>query len=308
MNAEEKLVIGIGELLWDCLPEGRKIGGAPANFAYHAMLLGMHAMAVSAIGRDELGQEAVRELDARGLKHYLPETTYATGTVGVELDSHGVPTYQIYRNVAWDHIPFTSALESIAHECGCVCFGSLAQRDPESRATIARFIANTPADCIKIFDINLRQHFYNEETIKQSLCAADILKINDEELAIVATMLGAPAIGEAGAVARQLIDEYNLRMLILTRGAEGSDIYAPSGLLSRMSAPRIHAIDTVGAGDSFTAAFAAGLLSSASIPQAHAMACALSAYVCTQPGAMPPIPAETLQHIKTGKIREEANE
>lgn len=308
MNAEEKLVIGIGELLWDCLPEGRRIGGAPANFAYHAMLMGQKAMAVSAIGRDELGREAESELQARGLKYELPEVGFPTGTVGVELDQNGVPTYDIRRGVAWDHIPFTPALESIAHECGCVCFGSLAQRAPESRETISRFIASTPQGCIKIFDINLRQHFYDKPTIEQSLRAADILKINDEEITIVATMLGMPTAMKGEEISRQLIALYALRMVILTRGASGSDIYTTSGIASSMSAPRIHAVDTVGAGDSFTAAFAAGLLSGASIPQTHAMASALSAYVCTQSGAMPPIPDGILKQIKKGEISEETKE
>lgn len=166
-----KLIVGLGEALWDCLPNGSKLGGAPANFAYHASQFGNDAYAISAIGNDILGDQTIKEFDAKHLKHIMPCVGYPTGTVQVGLDHEGVPTYDIKRNVAWDNIPFTAEMEDIAKRCACVCFGSLAQRSTVSHDTIHRFIKSTSKDCLKIFDINLRQDFYNKEIIRESLTA-----------------------------------------------------------------------------------------------------------------------------------------
>ena len=271
-------VVGIGEALWDVLPTEKKLGGAPANFAYHAGRLGYDALAISAVGRDALGDEILDVLRQKNLEHLMPRVDYPTGTVQVTVDEKGIPSYEIKQHVAWDHIPFTPEMEAIARECKAVCFGSLAQRSPESRATILRFLDAVGPDCLIIFDINLRQQFYTREIIEESLRRCNILKINDEELDIVCPMLGKDK--------HQLITDYQLSMLVLTCGTEGSYIITPEEE-SFLPTPKVEVVDTVGAGDSFTGAFVASLLSGKSIREAHQKAVDVSAFVCTQAGAMP---------------------
>jgi fructokinase len=190
----EQLIVGLGEALWDILPEGAKLGGAPANFAYHASQFGHHAVAGSALGNDALGDQTVAEFDKMGLDYVMPRVAYPTGTVGVELDAEGIPTYDITADVAWDNMPFTAEIESVARNSRAVCFGSLAQRSQVSRETIHRFLDATPDDCLKIFDINLRQNFYTKEIIQASLRRCNILKINDEELVTIGRMFGYPGL------------------------------------------------------------------------------------------------------------------
>ena len=271
-------VVGIGEALWDVLPTEKKLGGAPANFAYHAGRMGYDALAISAVGRDALGDEILDVLRQKNLEHLMPRVDYPTGTVQVTVDEKGIPSYEIKQHVAWDHIPFTPEMEAIARECKAVCFGSLAQRSPESRATILRFLDAVGPDCLKIFDINLRQQFYTREIIEESLRRCNILKINDEELDIVCPMLGKDK--------HQLITDYQISMLVLTCGTEGSYIITPEEE-SFLPTPKVEVVDTVGAGDSFTGAFVASLLSGKSIREAHQKAVDVSAFVCTQAGAMP---------------------
>lgn len=271
-------VVGIGEALWDVLPTEKKLGGAPANFAYHAGCLGYNALAISAVGRDALGDEILDVLRQKNLEHLMPRVDYPTGTVQVTVDEKGIPSYEIKQHVAWDHIPFTPEMEAIARECRAVCFGSLAQRSPESRATILRFLDAVGPDCLKVFDINLRQQFYTRDIIEESLRRCNILKINDEELDIVSPMLGKDK--------HQLITDYQLSMLVLTCGTEGSYIITPEEE-SFLPTPKVEVVDTVGAGDSFTGAFVASLLSGKSIREAHQKAVDVSAFVCTQAGAMP---------------------
>ncbi len=271
-------VVGIGEALWDVLPTEKKLGGAPANFAYHAGCLGYDALAISAVGRDALGDEILDVLRQKNLEHLMPRVDYPTGTVQVTVDEKGIPSYEIKQHVAWDHIPFTPEMEAIARECRAVCFGSLAQRSPESRATILRFLDAVGPDCLKVFDINLRQQFYTRDIIEESLRRCNILKINDEELDIVSPMLGKDK--------HQLITDYQLSMLVLTCGTEGSYIITPEEE-SFLPTPKVEVVDTVGAGDSFTGAFVASLLSGKSIREAHQKAVDVSAFVCTQAGAMP---------------------
>ena len=187
---DNRIIVGLGEALWDCLPEGKKIGGAPANFAYHVSQFGYDAYAVSAVGTDDLGAETLAEFDAKGLKYEMPQVSFPTGTVQVSLDESGIPTYDIKEGVAWDNIPFTARLEEMARNCRAVCFGSLAQRYEASRRTIYKFLDSTPKDCLRIFDINLRQNFYCKEVICESLKRCNVLKINDEELVIIGRMFG----------------------------------------------------------------------------------------------------------------------
>ncbi len=285
---EKRLIVGIGEVLWDILPEGAKIGGAPSNFAFHTHQFGFDAMAISALGNDVLGDQTRKELDAVGLKYEMPIVPYATGTVQVELDGEGVPTYKIKENVAWDNIPFTPEIESAAKQACAVCFGTLAQRKPESRTTIQQFLAATSEECLKIFDINLRQTFYTKEVIKESLKACDILKINDEELITIGRLFGYPGL-DIEDKCWLILGKYNLKMLILTCGVNGSYVFAPA-MKSFVETPVVDVIDTVGAGDSFTASFTAAILSGKSIEEAHQLAVEVSAYVCTQNGAMPILP------------------
>lgn len=284
----DKYVIGIGEALWDMLPEGKKLGGAPANFAYHTSQFGLEGMAVSAIGQDALGEEIVEALEEHRLPYHLDRVEYPTGTVQVTLDSRGVPQYEIKTGVAWDNIPYTKELADLAKQCQAVCFGSLAQRSPVSRESIGLFLDAVPKDCLKVFDINLRQDFYDKEVLEASFRRCDILKINDEELVVMARMFNLPGLA-LEEKCRYLIKEYDLKMLILTCGVNGSYVFYEGGM-SFLDTPKVTVADTVGAGDSFTGAFVGSLLNGKTVPEAHKTAVKVSAYVCTQSGAMPVIP------------------
>ena len=280
------IVVGMGEALWDMLPEGKKIGGAPANFAYHVSQFGLDSRVVSAVGEDELGAEILKNFCEKKLNCMIETVPYPTGTVQVELDINGVPCYDIREGVAWDNIPFTPALEGLARQTRAVCFGSLAQRSVVSRETINRFLDAMPD---KIFDINLRQGFYTKEILCNSMRKCNILKINDEELVTVSRMFGYPGI-DLQDKCWILLAKYNLRMLILTCGVNGSYVFTP-GEISFVETPKVEVADTVGAGDSFTAAFVASILKGKPVPEAHKIAVATSAFVCTQNGAMPVLPA-----------------
>ncbi len=286
----DRLVIGIGEALWDMLPEGKKLGGAPANFAFHAGQFGLESMAVSAIGLDPLGEEIAKELEEHGLPFHLDRIDYPTGTVQVTLDSNGIPQYEIKEDVAWDNIPYTKELADLAGRAQAVCFGSLAQRSPVSRETIGWFLDAVPEDCLKVFDINLRQSFYSKEIIEDSMRRCDILKINDEELEIVKEMFGLEDLPTEG-LCRSIIDEYGLKILILTCGVNGSHVFS-GDVSSFIETPRVKVADTVGAGDSFTGAFVASVLKGKTVREAHEAAVKVSAFVCTQSGAMPVIPED----------------
>ncbi len=286
------IVVGMGEALWDVLPEGKKIGGAPANFAYHVSQFGLASEVISAVGDDALGDEILENLTSKGLSHLIEKVPYPTGTVQVEIDQAGVPQYEIKENVAWDNIPYTARLEAIAERTGAVCFGSLAQRNVVSRNTINRFLDAMPQtdSTAIVFDVNLRQGFYNKEILCNSMKRCNILKINDEELVTVSRMFGYPGI-DLQDKCWILLGKYNLKMLILTCGINGSYVFTP-GNVSFQPTPKVEVADTVGAGDSFTAAFIASILKGKSVAEAHALAVRTSAYVCTQKGAMPVLPKE----------------
>ena len=283
----KRYVVGLGEVLWDVLPEGKKLGGAPANFAYHAgQFLGMdNTIAVSALGEDKLGDETIEALKDHGLNDLLPRVPYPTGTVQVQLDEQGIPTYDIKENVAWDNIPFDDDIAEIARNCRAVCFGSLAQRNVVSRETIQKFLDATPPDCLKIFDINLRQQFYTQEILRESFQRCNILKINDEELVLIGRMFGYPGL-DIENKCWLILGKYNLDMLVLTCGTNGSYVFT-SGHVSFQETPKVKVADTVGAGDSFTGSFVGSILNGKSVPEAHRTAVQVSAYVCTQNGAMP---------------------
>lgn len=282
----------MGEALWDVLPEGKKIGGAPANFAYHVSQFGLPSCVVSAIGDDALGKEIIENFTYKGLDQLIAEVPYPTGTVQVEIDQTGIPLYDIKENVAWDNIPYTEHLDALAKRTKAVCFGSLAQRNVVSRNTINHFLDTMPKDddSLIVFDVNLRQGFYNKEILCKSMQNCNILKINDEELITVSRMFGYPGI-DLQDKCWILLGKYNLKMLILTCGINGSYVFTP-GNVSFQPTPKVEVADTVGAGDSFTAAFIASILKGKSVTEAHTIAVKTSAFVCTQKGAMPILPPE----------------
>lgn len=289
---KDNIIVGLGEALWDMLPEGKKLGGAPANFAYHVKQFGFDSMAASAVGEDKLGDETLEAFDEKHLEYIMPRVPYPTGSVHVSLDEQGVPSYDIKENVAWDNIPFTKELEEAARKCRAVCWGSLAQRNIVSRTTIHKFLDTMPdgGGRLKIFDINLRQDFYNKEVICESLKRCNVLKINDEELVIIGRLFGYPGLDMENKC-WLILGKYNLDMLVLTCGINGSYVFTP-GRVSFQETPMVEVADTVGAGDSFTGSFCAALLSGKPVSEAHKLAVKVSAFVCTQNGAMPVLPAE----------------
>lgn len=280
----KNIVVGLGEILWDVFPERKVLGGAPANFAYHVSQFGFNGYAVSAIGEDLLGKEILSSLESKGLNYLIETTDFPTGTVQVKLNKAGVPEYEICENVAWDNIPFTARTENLAKNTQTVCFGSLAQRSEVSRETIRKFIEAMPEDSLKIFDINLRLNFYTKEIIEESMRMANMMKINDDEVLKIAELFGWE--GDEQFICGKIMENYDLNVLILTKGTDGSFVFTPRQT-SYQPTPKVHVADTVGAGDSFTAAFVAAYLHGERIEDAHQLAVEVSAYVCLNHGAMP---------------------
>lgn len=289
---KNEIVVGIGEALWDVLPEGRKLGGAPANFAYHVSQFGLESYIVSAVGDDALGKEITDKFTEKKLNHIVETVPYPTGTVQVELDPNGVPQYEIKEDVAWDNIPFTPQIEALAKRTRALCYGSLAQRNEVSRQTINRFIDAMPKtdDTMIIFDVNLRQRYYTKDVLDASMRKCNVLKINDEELVTISRMLGYPGT-DLQSKCWILLGRYNLKMLILTCGVNGSYIFT-SGNMSYLATPMVEVADTVGAGDSFTATFTSSIIKGLGVAEAHRRAVNVSAFVCTQHGATPVLPKE----------------
>ena len=281
------IVVGMGEALWDVLPDGKKIGGAPANFAFHAGQAGMDSRVVSAVGTDALGEEALATLEGKGLNiEAVARVDFPTGVVNVSLGEQGIPQYDICEGVAWDNIPFTPTLANLASQAQAVCWGSLAQRNEVSRKTIFSFLDAMPSDeeRLKVFDINLRQQFYTLEIIEASCRRANVLKINDEELVLVSELLRLGA-GSPEVLCRSLMERYGLSILVLTCGTNGSYVFTPVETSYRVT-PKVQVADTVGAGDSFTATLVGELLRKTPVGVAHEHAVEVAAYVCTQQGAM----------------------
>ena len=295
METNKKYVVGIGEALWDVLPDGKKIGGAPANFAYHVSQCGWQSKVVSAVGNDKLGDEIIANFQKKSLNVLIEKVAYPTGTVQIELNAEGIPCYDIKENVAWDNIPFTDRLQQLALNTCVVCFGSLAQRNTVSRETINAFLDAMPEgpDQYKIFDINLRQAFYTEKIIRDSLQRCNVLKINDEELGVIGRMFGYEEM-DLPETCRALLRAYRLKMLILTCGIHGSYVFTSQDF-SFLETPKVEVVDTVGAGDSFTAAFISSILHGKTVKEAHRRAVDVSAYVCTQNGAMPTLPSSLIR-------------
>ena len=277
------IVVGIGELLWDVFPTGKRAGGAPANFVYHASQLGAQGYAISAIGDDDLGRELLKELDDNRINYICEKVTYPTGTVQVTLNN-GQPSYEIVEGVAWDNIPLSQAAIDVVKQADAVCFGSLALRNSVSRRTILTLLDNTPQSAIRFFDVNLRQHYYSKELIEQLLGKANVFKINDDELKVLAPLFGLS--GNEHEQCRALLEKYHLDYVVLTAGEKYSTVYGKAEM-SRIDTPQVKVADTVGAGDSFSGALVAGLLAGKPLRVAHEKAVETAAFVCTKTGAWP---------------------
>ena len=298
------VVVGLGEVLWDLLPDGKQLGGAPANFAYHARQLGADGVVASCVGEDDLGRELLARLTALGLAtgYVTVDPNHPTGTVGVTLDAHGKPAYVIHAPVAWDFIPTTDALLVLAASADAVCYGSLASRSPTSRQTIERFLDRTRRTCLRVCDVNLRQSFFSGELLAALIRRATLLKLNDEELPIIAKLVASTGVAEDAAAdegrhVEAILRAFpNLDLLAVTCGGAGSRIYASGGLASDAPAERVTVADTVGAGDAFTAALVTGLLRGVPLPTVHRHASRLAGFVCSQRGATPRIPPDLLTH------------
>jgi len=284
------IVAGLGEILWDLLPDGKQLGGAPANFAYHTKVLGADAWVVSRVGDDGLGREILARADGLKLQRecLTMDPEHATGTVSVELDGAGVPKYVIHENVAWDFIPVTEELLGLAGRADAVCYGTLGQRGRVSREAIRSFLGATREDCLRVFDINLRQHFFGREILDWTLGKSTVVKLNDEELPVVAATLGFD-IGEEDKFVEALQQAYGVKVVAVTRGVRGSVLYA-GGRRSEHGGVRVEVVDTVGAGDAFTAALAMGLFRGQDLDEINERANRIAAYVCTQKGATPEMP------------------
>lgn len=286
------VVIGIGELLWDMLPNGKQLGGAPCNYAYHSLKLGCEAHIVSAVGNDILGLEVIKLFGALGLDASTIQiiNKEETGVVEVSLGNDGNVAYNIKEHVAWDNIRWNPDMKNLAESADVICFGSLAQRSIVTQNTIFKFIEHSRESCLKVFDVNLRQHYYSKDIIIKSLENTNILKLNETELPVLANILNY----DIGSVLDDLMKEYNIELIAYTKGSAGS-IIKTKNYTSEMKVPRIIVEDTIGAGDSFTAALVTGVLKNLDIDVIHNTASALSAYVCTQKGATPQIPEKLLK-------------
>ncbi len=296
---EPHLILGVGELLWDILPEGPRLGGAPANFSVMAGRLGNHAAILSRIGRDDLGREAVHRLDP------LPADTsflqidpaHETGRVTVSFN-HGQPEYTIHQPAAWDFLELNDDWVRLAERADAICFGSLAQRSLESRQTIQTLAAQTSSRCVRIFDVNLRTPFYSSEVVQESLELATVFKLNDAELPLVLGLLGMPCEDDASVDnlrqgAEKLMFEFpTLQLVAITCGGQGSLLVTREEWHQHPGFP-IKVVDTIGAGDAFTAAMAHYLLRGAELPVLNEAGNRWGSWVASQSGAMPPLPDAT---------------
>ena len=274
------VIIGLGEIVWDCQGDVKTLGGAPVNFAFHAQRLGADSYPVSAVGKDALGEETLEACRAFGLRtDYIQRNDLPTSRVLITLDEQRSAHYQILENVAWDDLKAVPEVLELAARADAVCWGTLAQRTETSRKAILQILDAVPGKAMKVYDINLRQHYYDAETITASLERANVLKLNEDELPEALRLTGLDGIPA-------LIRRFSLDYLIYTCGEDCSEVYGPEGLLSHIDTPKVEVADTVGAGDSFTAAFIASILRGDSPSEAHSKAVDISAKVCQVHGAM----------------------
>lgn len=291
-------IVGLGEVLWDVFRDGSRFGGAPANFACHARSLGANVSMVSAVGpaSDPLSAPALALLRQRGIDtQAIQSNSHETGRVIVDVDSHGKPTYTFSEHPAWDYIEWSDAVAQVARESTAICFGTLAQRAPVSQATIQRFLKEAPREALKVFDVNLRVDYWSDQCIRDSIQQANILKLNDEELPIVARACQIAMRDERGSeelrVLGLLQSQFDLAVVALTRGSEGATLVTPQSV-DHCATPSTVVKDTVGAGDSYTAAMIIGLQKGWSLAKVNQQAVRVAAYVCSQSGATPELPPD----------------
>ncbi|HUA16575.1 MAG TPA: carbohydrate kinase [Verrucomicrobiae bacterium] len=292
----KKKVVGLGEVLWDLLPGKACLGGAPANFAYITTLMGDQGIVASRVGQDSRGLEALRRMEELGLDidHVQTDSERSTGTVNVEVDSKGQARFEIARSVAWDYLEWTPDWEDLARRADAVCFGSLAQRDEVSRGTIRRFLESTGSSTVKVFDVNLRQSYYSKQVLSDSMKLADIVKVNDEELPKVMELVQLPHKADRPS-AQRLLEEYDLKMVCITRGGQGS-LLVRAHDASEHPGFHVKVADTVGSGDAFAAGLLHEYLHGASLDLMNEVANLVGAWVASEVGAMPTPKRGALEH------------
>lgn len=294
---QQALMVGLGEVLWDMLPSGKVLGGAPANFAYMANVLGDEGVVASRVGSDRLGQEAHQQLQRLGLRtnHLQRDSRYETGTAEVSIDAGGQPTFIIREPVAWDRLQWTADWEKLSSQADVICFGSLAQRSAVSFDTIDRFLRGSRPDALRILDVNLRQSYYSVDVLSRSLEHANIVKLTQQELTIVASMLGMKPADEK-RLARTLIREWRLKLVCITRGACGSVLISERECIGHPGVP-VQVVDAVGAGDAFTACLAHHFVRGHSLSEISGYANHFASWVATQVGATPVIHRPQVQDL-----------
>ena len=282
------MVLSIGEILWDVLPTGKRAGGAPVNFSYHAAKNGAEGYAISAVGRDDLGRELEEAVHQAGVDAVLQHNDHPTSTVEVQL-TEGIPQYVFKPDVAWDHLEYTDDLAGLASKADAVCYGTLSMRNSKSRETCLQVLRHTKSHAMRFFDINLRGTFYSKDLIQELLDMATVFKLNDEELVTLRDMFRVPGATD-DELCRWFMEQWHLDTIVLTAGNDYSTIYLADGQSSHLPTPEITVADTVGAGDAFSGTFAINRLLGASLTQSHRAAVNTAAFVCTQPGAWPEYP------------------
>lgn len=294
MEHNKPIVVSLGEILWDMLPSGKRAGGAPVNFTYHATKHGADGYSISAVGEDPFGDELAQAVQQTGIRSILQRNAYPTGRAEVALID-GIPEWTIVKNVAWDHITLTEELIELVQQADAICFGSLACRSQESHDTIIALLQHARRDSLRYYDINIRGDHYSKELIDEQLRLATVFKVNDEELVLLRTLFGLS--GSDEEVCTWFMNTYNLDYLILTAGAEYSTIWSKRGEHSTINTPKVQVADTIGAGDSFSGAFTMGILQGASLRDAHKVAVNTAAFVCTNDGAWPAYPEQIEDYV-----------
>jgi fructokinase len=299
-RTQAPLFVGLGELIWDLLPEGRRLGGAPTNFAYMARLLGNRSAVASRVGIDALGREARARLEAAGVstEYIQVEGEHPTGTVGVEIGERGEPDFRVNGNSAWDYLEWTPRLKELAARADCVCFGTLGQREPRARATITRFLEHVRPGALRVFDVNLRHSFFTTEMLARSLALSDAVKLNEEELRSAASMLSLRG-GAERALAEDLLARFDLKLVAVTRGERGSLLVSKEGA-SEHAGFRVEVADTIGSGDAFAAALAHCRLRGATLEASNEIANRVGSWVATQAGATPDADTQTVARLLEG--------
>jgi fructokinase len=294
------VVVGLGELIWDLLPAGKRLGGAPSNFAYVSRLLGAGAAVATRVGRDAFGREAIDRLARGGLstRYVQFDDEHPTGTVGVRVGAGGEPHFNVNENSAWDYLAWTPELEGLAARAAAVCFGTLGQRHPAARATVERFLEATRPGALRLFDVNLRHSFFTPDMLARSLALSTVVKLNAEELSAAASMLDLGASGEL-ETARALLGRFPLDLVAVTRGAGGSLLVTREDADEHPGFPA-RVVDAIGCGDAFAAALAYCLRRGATLALTNEIANRVGAWLATQAGATPDADPATIARLLKG--------